>query len=153
MNRCRSARRRSALIPGRANYRGVVPGPVLRTAPGGFDFGAAGATLPAVPCSGNRLDQIALRSQFGHWALRSEGAWGIFRVPHSLLLSPALAQDWRGFFVKCAFTPAASFFANAVMARLIASVIVATALAACAGHVADWSLLLSRVTSSSIFCL
>jgi hypothetical protein len=49
-----------------------------------------------------------------------------------------LAQDWRGFFVKCAFTPAASFFANAVMARLIALVIVATALAACAGHVADY---------------
>ena len=28
--------------------------------------------------------------------------------------------------MKCAFTPAASFFANAVMARLIALVIVAT---------------------------
>jgi len=32
-------------------------------------------------------------------------ARGEIRVPHSLLLSPRLAQDWRGFFV----TPAASF--------------------------------------------
>jgi CspA family cold shock protein len=40
--------------------------------------------------------------------------------------------------IRNAFTPAASFFANAVMARLIALVIVATALAACAGHVADY---------------
>jgi hypothetical protein len=64
---------------------------------GGANTGAAGATLPAVPCSGNRLDQIALRSQFGHWALRSEGAWGIFRVPHSLLLSPAWPKTGGAF--------------------------------------------------------
>jgi hypothetical protein len=31
-------------------------------------FGAALATLTAETCSGDRLDQIALRSQIGHWA-------------------------------------------------------------------------------------
>jgi hypothetical protein len=60
-------------------------------------LGPLGQRLPAVTCSGNRLDQIALRSQFGHWALRSEGAWGIFRVPHSLLLSPAWPKTGGAF--------------------------------------------------------
>jgi hypothetical protein len=50
------------------------------------------------------IDQIALPSQFGHWALRSEGAWGNPRSPFPVT-QPRLAQDWRGFFV----TPAASF--------------------------------------------
>jgi hypothetical protein len=45
--------------------------------------------LPAVTCSGNRLDQIALRSQFGHWALRSEGAWGVPCLsPHPCYSAP-----------------------------------------------------------------
>jgi hypothetical protein len=65
-----------------------------------------------------------------------KGRGGPFLAPP--VSQPRLAQDWRGFFVKGTFTPAASFFANAVMARLIALVIVATALAACAGHVADY---------------
>src|SRR4029453_6899930 len=54
---------------------------------------------------GNRLGQIALRSQFGHWALRSEGAWGVPCLsPHPCYSSP-LGHDRRGFFVKCGFPP------------------------------------------------
>jgi hypothetical protein len=43
----------------------------------------------AETCFGNRLDEIALRSQFGHRALRIEGAWGVPCLsPHSLLTKP-----------------------------------------------------------------
>jgi hypothetical protein len=52
---------------------------------------------------------IALRSQFGHWALRSESAWGTVSFSPLPVTQPRFAQDWRGFFVKGTFTPAASF--------------------------------------------
>jgi hypothetical protein len=72
--------------------------------------------LPAVTCSRNRLDQIALRSQLDT-GLCEVKARGEYRVSlPTPVTQPRLAHDWRGFFVKCAFTPAASFFANAVMA-------------------------------------
>src|SRR6266542_6729184 len=67
-----------------------------------LDLGATGATLPAETCSGNRLYQIALRSQFGHWALRSEGAWGYRVSLPTPVTQPRLAHDWRGFFMKSA---------------------------------------------------
>src|SRR6266536_6270244 len=104
---------------------------------GSLDFGAAGATLLG---GGVVRGTVPIRS---HCRPNSDtdiceikGRGGPFLAPP--VSQPRLAQDWRGFFVKGTFTPAASFFANAVMARLIALVIVATALAACAGHVADY---------------
>src|SRR5260370_35318581 len=60
--------------------------------------GDARATLPAVTCSGNRLDQIALRSQFGHWALRSDGVWGVpVLSPPPLLLRLPWPRTAGGF--------------------------------------------------------
>src|SRR5258706_2977589 len=71
--------------------------------------GDARATLPAVTCSGNRLDQIALRSQFGHWALRSEGVWGVPCLSaHYLLLSIAWPMTGGGFFLTFLPPPALS---------------------------------------------
>jgi hypothetical protein len=82
---------------------GGVPGPCAFRIDN-VCLGPPGQRLPAITCSRNRA-----APQFGHWALRSEGAWGIRVSPLSCVTQPRLAQDRRGFFVKCAFTPAASF--------------------------------------------
>jgi hypothetical protein len=80
--------------PATRRTAGRVPGPITDRG----DQGGRRGNASDGPVFRNRLDQIALRSQFGHWALRSEGAWG-YRV---LLPTPCdsapLAHDWRGAF-------------------------------------------------------
>jgi hypothetical protein len=103
-----------------------------------------------VPGSVSIRSHYGPNSDTGLCEVKARGEFSVFPTPcYSAPLGPRLA----GLFREMRLHSRRQLFANAVMARLIALVIVATALAACAGHVADWSLLLSRVTSSSIFCL
>ncbi len=85
-----------------------------------------------VPGSVSIRSHYGPNSDTGLCEVKARGEFSVFPTPcYSAPLGPRLAGLFREM-------------------RLV---IVATALAACAGHVADWSLLLSRVTSSSIFCL
>jgi hypothetical protein len=84
------------------------PAPVLLGSE--ISFGAAGATL----AGGDEFrGTVSVRSHCGpnsDTGLCEVKARGEYRVSlPTPVTQPRLAHDWRGFFVKCAFAPAASF--------------------------------------------
>jgi hypothetical protein len=101
-----------------------------------YSTGPLGQRFLAVTCS---RETVPIRS---HCRPNSDTdvceVKGVGSVPRPTRFSAPLGPRLAGLFRERHIHSRRQLFANPVMARLIASVIVATALAACAGHVADY---------------